>query len=120
MRKQNYIMTTQPPNQPAIKSCNKCFSSIDVRATVCPICRQSQYHAVPIQPRKEYWIYVLLTLLFPGLGVNQLYAGRTGAFICYLILTILTCGLWTLIYCFLFIWVIDLISKRTPNGQDMF
>jgi len=76
---------------------------------------QYQFPPVPLKSRSAY---VILAILFGGLGIHNFYAGRGGCGVTQLLLSLFTCGLCTLP---MYIWALfeALIVSRDGLGREM-
>ncbi len=95
--------------------CTGCGAEINENAQACPKC------GCPTQKAntsaKSRTVYILLGLFLGSLGIHNFYAGRTGAAIGQLLVTILSMGVLSIIS---WIWaIIDIISvKKDGSGKD--
>lgn len=84
--------------------CTNCGAQIDDKAFVCPSCGVRNLAATPTAPLgKSHLAYVLLGIFAGGLGIHNFYAGYTGRAATQLLLTILSCGMLSIVS---FIWAI--------------
>lgn len=121
--------------------CPYCDNEVPVNATTCPSCgasvpqqqtpppQQQQYVQQPQvvvqmgaqQPQKSSRsrvAYILLALFLGGLGIHNFYAGRTGAGVVQLLLTLFTS--WLIFPLFIVgLWVLIEIFVVTTDGNGL-
>lgn len=78
-----------------------------------PYASAPQPTVITMPPPKSRLIYILLAIFLGGLGIHNFYAGRMGSAVAQLLITLLSCGILSLIT---LIWVIiDIITVRTDG-----
>ena len=116
--------------------CYNCKVAVPDGSTYCPRCGarfaapptsvqyvqyvqyQTPQYQLPPVPLKSRSVYVILAILFGGLGIHNFYAGRSGCGVTQLRLSLFTCGVCTLP---MSIWALfeALIVNRDGLGREM-
>lgn len=116
-----------PPG--ATKYCHECGECIRARAEICPKCgvRQPDLAAGDRgSDRKSRLAYIVLALLFGGLGVHNFYANRTTVGLCQLVIFLVSLplifvliGLMTIFIPILWAFLEIIVVDRDGHGVPM-
>lgn len=100
--------------------CSSCGSVIKAAAAICPKCGVRNQIA-SLQPQvlgKSRMTYILLGLFLGSLGIHDFYAGYTGKAVAQLLITILSCGILTIVSV---VWsLIEVCTVRTDASGAPF
>ena len=113
--------------------CPKCGQTVEVPAHVRPgvLSGDMSWQATASKPRPSFHppqltteshdriIYILLGLFLGSLGIHNFYAGRTGAGVAQLLITILLGWLYGIGLLAVFIWVISELITVTEDGAGV-
>lgn len=78
-----------------------------------PYASAPQLTVITMPPPKSRLIYILLAIFLGGLGIHNFYAGRMGSAVAQLLITLLSCGILSIIT---WIWaIIDIITVKTDG-----
>ena len=101
------------------QKCRHCGEWLTPRTPAVPVTPQPVYHhVVQHSTQKSKVAAALLALFFGSLGAHEFYLGRSGAGICFLLATLLTCWLIVPIFIIGFITLIQAISYLSMSDEQ--
>lgn len=109
------IVPAEAPPPPAGAFCRHCGQPMSKAAAQCPKCGAVADAQAALEPLsdKSRIAYILLGVFLGTLGIHNFYAGYTGRAVAQLLITVLTCGIGSIIS---WVWMLVEVCTVTQDA----